>query len=111
MRFSLHSKYGISCVGAGLLIALPSAPAMASEKGWDDAGTVGEYALVAVAIGGPVVQEDWDGALQAGGSMLAATAVTQALKEVAPEWRPDRSDRRSFPSQHTSLSFSAAATI
>lgn len=97
--------------GMASLCLIISSPAAASDKGWDDAGTVGEYALIAVAIGAPTVQGDWDGALQAGGSMLAATAVTQSLKEAFPEWRPDRSDRRSFPSQHTSVSFAAAATI
>jgi len=33
------------------------------------------------------------------------------LKEAFPEWRPDRSNRKSFPSGHSSIAFAAAATI
>jgi len=87
------------------------APANASNKSWDDASTIGRDALVAVAIGVPVTQGDWPGALQAGGSIGAAGLVSYGLKEVFPETRPDRSDRKSFPSGHTSVSFAAAATL
>ena len=37
--------------------------------------------------------------------------VTTALKEAIPEERPDRSNNKSFPSDHTSSSFAAAATL
>lgn len=88
-----------------------AAPAWAGAKGWDDAGSIARDALVAVALGAPAVQGDWNGALQAGGSIGATALVTYGLKEALPEWRPDRSDRKSFPSGHTSMAFAAAATL
>ncbi len=98
----------IAVVAVGLSSA---APAHASDKGWNNAGSIARDALVVAAFGVPVVQGDWEGALQAGGSMGAAVAVTQGLKEIFPEERPDKSDRKSFPSGHTSISFAAAATL
>jgi membrane-associated phospholipid phosphatase len=86
-------------------------PAHASNKSWDDASTIGRDALVVAAIGAPVVQGDWTGALQAGGSMGAAGLAAYGLKEAFPETRPDGSDRKSFPSGHASVSFAAAATL
>lgn len=86
-------------------------PAQASDKTWDDAGSVARDALVVAAFGIPAVQGDWDGALQAGGSIGGAMVVTYGLKEAFPERRPDGSDRKSFPSGHTSVSFAAAASL
>lgn len=89
-----------------------SVPAMArNEKAWDDASTVSRDALVVVALGLPAIKGDWTGDLQAGGSILAAGLASYGLKEAFPEWRPDRSDRKSFPSGHTSVAFAAAASL
>jgi len=97
---------------AALATLLISAPVYAGgEKTWDDASTVGAYGLTAVAIGLPLINGDTPGALQAGGSVAAAQLVAFGLKEAFPEWRPDRSDRKSFPSGHTSTAFAAASTI
>jgi membrane-associated phospholipid phosphatase len=92
-------------------IALSSSPALASDQSWDDASRIGEVALVGTALALPSIRGDWDGTLQAGGSVGAAWLVTEGLKETFPERRPDGSDRRSFPSGHASLSFAAAATM
>lgn len=100
------------CVAFAAALALSHVPAAAqSHDDWDDASTVGEYALALTALGVPALKGDGKGALQAGESMAAATAVTQLFKHTIPETRPDESDRRSFPSGHTSLSFAAAATL
>ncbi|MBL8652009.1 MAG: phosphatase PAP2 family protein [Sphingopyxis sp.] len=97
---------------ATLAIALGLAtPAQASEKGWDDAGTIAKNALVVAAFGVPAVQGDWEGVLEAGGSVGATMLVTEGLKQSIPSMRPDRSDNRSFPSGHASVAFSAAATL
>lgn len=88
-----------------------TAPASASEKGWDDAGTVAKNALVVAAFGVPAVQGDWEGVLQAGGSIGGTILITQGLKEAFPSRRPDGSDNKSFPSGHASTSFAAAATL
>src|SRR5690606_28608549 len=104
----------IRCSAAGLAFALSlsiAAPTQASEKGWDDAGTVAKNALVVVAFGVPAVQGDWEGVLEAGGSIGGTILITQGLKEAFPSRRPDGSDNKSFPSGHTSTSFAAAATL
>ncbi|HWT42520.1 MAG TPA: hypothetical protein VN152_07715 [Sphingopyxis sp.] len=88
-----------------------SFPASASDKSWDDAGSIARDALVVAAFGVPAVQGDWDGALQAGGSMGVAAGMSYGLKEIFPERRPDSSDNKSFPSGHASISFAAAATL
>lgn len=100
--------------GAAAVIALSIgviSPAAASEKGWDDAGTIAKNALVVAAFGVPAVQGDWEGVLEAGGSIGGTILITQGLKEAFPSRRPDGSDNKSFPSGHTSTSFAAAATL
>lgn len=93
------------------MLALAATPAQASNKGWADASDVGVYSLMALSIGLPAVRGDGNGALQAAGSLAATSLVTEGLKEAFPTLRPDRSDRKSFPSGHTSRSFAAAATL
>ena len=91
--------------------SLSAAPAAASTKGWQDASDVGVYTLMALSIGLPAVKKDGKGAMQAAGSLMATSLVTEGLKEAFPKLRPDGSDRKSFPSGHTSRSFAAAATL
>lgn len=100
----------LAVFGAATLLSI-AAPARASDKGWIDAGSIARDSLVVAAFGVPAVQGDWDGALQAGGSVLVAGGLTYGLKQVFPERRPDGSDNKSFPSGHTSVSFAAAATL
>ena len=92
-----------------LLVAAAAGPARAND--WDKASTAGVAVLVAVAFGLPVAKGDKVGTLEAGGSLAASFAVTESLKRLVDERRPDGSDRRSFPSGHTSASFAAAATL
>jgi membrane-associated phospholipid phosphatase len=85
--------------------------AQASDKGWQDASNIGRDILVAGALAIPAVQGDWDGTVQAGGSVGAAGLLSLGLKEAFPEMRPDGTNRRSFPSSHGATSFAAAANI
>jgi len=99
---------------AGLLTlsVLVAAPVHARDvNAWGDASSVGRAALVVLALGLPAVREDWTGDLEAGGSIGAAFVATQGLKRAFPEERPDRSDRKSFPSGHAAVSFAAAASL
>ena len=97
-------------LAATAMSVVPSA-AHAGDRGWNTASSIGRDTLVAAALGVPAVQGDWRGDLQAGGSMLVAGSATWVLKELVHERRPDRSDDRSFPSGHTSVSFAAATTL
>jgi len=99
---------------AALAVVIPvtcASPATAWPKGWADASDIGRDLLVGAALGVPAIQGDWRGDLEAGGSMLVAGGTTFALKELIHERRPDRSDDKSFPSGHTSVSFAAAASL
>lgn len=92
-------------------LALSASPLAASEKGWRTASDVGVYSLIALSIGVPLAEGDKHGAFQAAGSFAATSLLTEGLKEAFPKTRPDGSDRKSFPSGHTSRSFAAAATL
>lgn len=100
----------LACAAALMQVAA-TAPAAASNEDWDDAGTAVRWVLVGAALAAPAAQGDWNGELQAIGSIGAATLVTTGLKETISKERPDGSDNESFPSGHTSSSFAAAATL
>ncbi|MEN6370886.1 MAG: phosphatase PAP2 family protein [Armatimonadota bacterium] len=94
-----------------LLIISVSLPAYAgtfSDK-------VGDFTFPAIGIaaalpalegskGFPEAARRYDG-------VLVALSVTGLLKECVHEWRPDRSDDKSFPSAHTAAAFAVAETL
>jgi membrane-associated phospholipid phosphatase len=94
---------------AGLMFSQPACAR--NTKAWDNASGIGRDILVAAAFGVPAVQGDWKEDLQAGESMGAALIAVEGLKKAFPELRPDGSDRQSFPSGHTAVSFAAAASL
>jgi membrane-associated phospholipid phosphatase len=106
----MHSSLvRLSVAFVALIVATPASAR--DTKSWDHASSIGRDALVAIALGVPAIQQDWTGDLQAGASLGAAFLATEGLKHAFPETRPDHSDRKSFPSGHTSVSFAAAATL
>jgi membrane-associated phospholipid phosphatase len=97
---------------ASALVTVTVQPAFANgEKSWDTASSIGAYGLTAFALGLPLIRGDEQGTFQAAGSVAAAQLVTFGLKEAFPELRPDGSDRKSFPSGHTSMAFAAASSL
>ena len=105
-------KKHISLVSLALLLAAVPMQAQAkNEKAWTTASDVGVAGLSLAALGLPIAQSDTQGAFQAAGSLGAAALITTGLKYTFPELRPDGSDRKSFPSGHTSAAFAAAATL
>ncbi len=98
----------IACLCA---VAVSPTAALASDKDWQTVSDVGAYSLMAFSIGLPIIKKDEHGAYQAAGSLVATSVITEGLKAAFPKTRPDGSDRKSFPSGHTSRSFSSAATI
>ena len=76
----------------------------------DTAGQAGDIIaalLTASAVGATAVNRDGEGFLQFGKSALLSTGATVALKYTIEEERPNGKDH-SFPSLHTSFSFTAA---
>ena len=91
----------------GLLLCLvPNVAALAK----DDirlAGDVLQFVLPATAAGLTLGHRDGEGVLQLGESLAVTLAATYALKYTVNEQRPNGGSQ-SFPSGHTSVSFSAA---
>lgn len=44
-------------------------------------------------------------------ALLVSTAAVTLLKEMVHEWRPDHSNRKSFPSGHTAAAFALAGVL
>lgn len=105
-----RSKFACGTVLAAAALTVV-APARASDASWAEASSIGRDILFGAALGVPAVQRDWNGDLQAVGSVGIAAGGAWALKEAFPEERPDGSDRKSFPSGHTAESFAAAAML
>ena len=94
-----------------LCSALFAGPALAAHQGWKTTADAGEIGLVGAALGLTAANRDWQGAKELGLDLGATAALTAGMKSAFPERRPDRSDNKSFPSGHTSISFAAAGYL
>jgi membrane-associated phospholipid phosphatase len=100
----------LSAMALGASLSFAS-PADAQKSDWAKASDVGRDVLFYAALGYPAVQGEWEGLGQAALTLGSTRLVTDGLKDVVGEKRPDGSDNRSFPSGHTSMSFAAAGTL
>jgi membrane-associated phospholipid phosphatase len=73
----------------------------------ETAGDILQFVIPASATAITLYHKDWDGALQFGESEALTLGVTYGLKYTVHERRPN-GGLQSFPSGHTSVSFSAA---
>jgi membrane-associated phospholipid phosphatase len=94
------------------VVAIAMSPALhcgrlAAEDNIQVAGDVLQVALPATAAGLTLGHRDGQGALQLGKSLAVTLGVTYALKYSIDAKRPNGGGQ-SFPSAHTSISFSAA---
>jgi membrane-associated phospholipid phosphatase len=100
------SNRGISQVLA-LAIFLGACIPLRAKDGIETAGDILQFVLPAAAAGLTLEQRDWPGTLEFAESAALTLGVTYALKYTVQERRPNGGNE-SFPSGHTSISFSAA---
>ncbi len=94
----------------GVAMAFSMAPVtgpLAAADGIQTAGDILQYVLPVTAGGLTLAHRDGTGTLQLGESLALTMGVTYALKYTVQEPRPNGGGE-SFPSGHTSISFSAA---
>ncbi len=82
-----------------------------SRKAVRTSGDIGAVLLPVAGLTAILVQKDWQGLKQGVFAGITTLGVTYALKYAVKKERPDRSDNHSFPSMHTSVSFTAASFI
>lgn len=103
-----------------LMLVLPALPAGAqqrefhptdAQKGVRVSTDVFAIALPASALVGTLVMKDWKGLIQGVETAAVTAAATYILKYSVKEMRPDGSDKHSFPSGHSAVSFASAAYL
>ena len=82
-----------------------------SRKAVRTSGDIGAILLPVAGLTAILVEKDWEGLKQGALSGVTTLGVTFALKYLIKKERPDHSDNHSFPSMHTSVSFTAASFI
>ncbi len=93
-----------------LFISILISPAHAGGT-TEDAGDILSWALPLLAAGVTLSQDDQEGLVQLGLSFGTTLGATYGLKKLIDSERPDGRDNDSFPSGHTSRSFSSAAYL
>jgi len=102
----------ISCAAVGLLAYFAATSgAVAKSDGIETAGNMLAFAMPAAAGVITLGKGDPDGVLELGFAYAGAVGTTLALKSVVHEWRPDHSDKRSFPSGAATSAFASAAYL
>lgn len=82
-----------------------------NRKAVRTSGDVGAILLPVAGLTAILINKDWEGLKQGVFAGATTLGVTYALKYIVKKDRPDHSDNHSFPSMHTSVSFTAAAFI
>ncbi len=107
MRISAPYIYHAATFLVGLFLCLTTIVEAKASSGVEATGDVLQFVLPATAVGLTIGYRDGKGALQFGESAALTLGVTYGLKYAVDERRPN-GGRHSFPSGHTSISFSAA---
>ncbi len=83
----------------------------ASQKGVRTSTDVIAVALPATALAVTLLERDWEGLKEGALSAAVTAGVTIGLKYLVKENRPDFSNRHSFPSGHSAVTFASATYI
>ncbi len=76
------------------------------------AGDVLQFAVPAAGLAAAVVcEDDWQGAYQLAGTLIASQLVTEGLKLAVDKERPNGRSSNSFPSGHSTAAFAGASFI
>lgn len=74
-------------------------------------GDIFAAAIPATCLVTTLLLHDWDGLKQGALAGVTTVGISYGLKYLVDKERPDKSDKHSFPSMHTSVSFTGAAFI
>ncbi|MDE5871287.1 MAG: phosphatase PAP2 family protein [Muribaculaceae bacterium] len=102
----------ISVVSSCLSLAEPPAfiPST-SQKSVRTSTDVIAVTLPATALAVTLIERDWEGLKEGALSAAVTAGVTLGLKYLVKEQRPDFSNRHSFPSGHSAVTFASATYI
>lgn len=82
-----------------------------AQKGVRTSTDVVAVALPATALAVTLIERDWEGLKEGALSAAVTAGVTLGLKYIVKENRPDFSNRHSFPSGHSAVTFASATYI
>lgn len=82
-----------------------------SRKAVRTSGDILAFATPVASLATVLILQDWEGLKQGALAGVTTLGATYALKYLIQKERPDHSDKHSFPSMHTSVSFAGAAFI
>ena len=85
--------------------------AKAASSGEEKMGDILQIFAPAYALGMTMMEEDYEGTIQYAEVFLSTQLATEGLKALKLEERPNKADKRSFPSGHSSASFSGAMFV
>lgn len=89
----------------------PSFTPTRSQKGVRASTDIVAVALPATALAVTLIERDWEGLKEGALSAAVTAGVTIGLKYIVKENRPDLSNRHSFPSGHSAVTFASATYI
>ncbi|HWD37590.1 MAG TPA: phosphatase PAP2 family protein [Fimbriimonas sp.] len=95
-----------------LAATLTATTLQAQDQFWKDVSNIGGPAMWTAGLGSSFIQDGslaLNHAARTGEGLLLAGGLTEGLKLLTRERRPDSGEHDSFPSMHASLSFEIAA--
>ena len=107
MKKTLFVLYAIICVIHSNVTHAIGGP----FSSWTKAGDMMLVMSPAYALGLSIAANDYNGVLQLGESVLAGQIASEGIKSLKLEQRPNKKDKKSFPSGHAVGAFSSAMYV